>query len=123
MKYIITESRLEETIMNYFDNLFDIQNLSWLHPYDILDKKTGEEGEDKNRITFYNTDDSDDGSCFKWYSCEYFWEGSPGKDICPTVDIESPHANKLNGYFNDMWQEPFKKWIELHFNLPVKTVN
>jgi hypothetical protein len=65
MKYIITESKFEKTIMNYFDELFDIENLNWTHPYDILDDETGEEGEDENRIEFYIGDyNEDDTGCF-----------------------------------------------------------
>jgi hypothetical protein len=52
MKYVITESKLEETIMNYFDELFNIQDLNWTHPYEY-DDESGEEGDDENRIEFY----------------------------------------------------------------------
>ena len=122
MKYIITESKLEETIMNYLDGLFDIQNLNWTHPYDY-DDETGEEGEDENRIEFYIGDyEGDEEGCFRWYDCDYFNEGSPAQDICPTITIETQYIDVLNGYFGDMWQEPFKKWIQLHFDIPVKTV-
>lgn len=122
MKYLITESRLEETIMNYFDELFDIENLNWTHPYDY-DDETEEEGEDENRIEFYIGDYEGDGEgCFRWYACDYFYEDSPARDFCPTISIENEYATSLNGYFGDKWQEPFKKWIKLHFEIPVKTV-
>jgi len=123
MKYIITESKLEETIMNYFDVIFDIQDLNWTHPYDYNDE-TDEEGEDENRIEFYIGDYEGDGEgCFRWYDCGYFTEGSPAQDICPIISIESRYASSLDGYFGDLWKEPFKKWIKLHFDLPVKTVD
>ena len=122
MKYVITESRLEETIMNYLDEIFDIENLNWTHPYDY-DDETEEEGEDENRIEFYIGDYEGDGEgCFRWYACDYFNEGSPAQDICPTISIESEYTTALNGYFGDKWQEPFKKWIDFHFDIPVKTV-
>ena len=123
MKYIITESRLEETIMNYLDSLFDIKNLNWTHPYEY-DDETGEEGEDENRIMFYIGDYEgyDHEGCFRWYNCEYFNEDSYAQDICPTISIETEYTTALNGYFGDKWEEPFKKWIDLHFDLPVKTV-
>jgi len=122
MKYIITESKLEGTIMNYLDSLFDIQNLNWTHPYDY-DDETEEEGEDENRIEFYIGDyEGDEEGCFRWYHCDYFNEKSPAQDICPTITIETQYTDVLNGYFGNMWEEPFKKWINLHFDLPVKTV-
>ncbi|NBO23426.1 hypothetical protein EBU94_08845 [bacterium] len=123
MKFVITESRLEDTIMNYLDELFDIQNLNWTHPYEYNDE-TGEEGEDENRIEFYIGDyEGEEEGCFRWYDCDYFNEGSPAQDICPTINIENEYVNVLNGYFGDLWQETFKKWIDLHFDLPVKTVD
>lgn len=122
MNYIITESKLEETIMNYLDSLFDIQNLNWTHPYDY-DDETEEEGEDENRIEFYIGDyEGDEEGCFRWYGCDYFNEGSYAQEICPTISIEREYTNALNGYFGDMWEEAFKKWIKLHFDIPVKTV-
>jgi hypothetical protein len=121
MKYIIAESKLEQTIMNYFDKIFDVENIKYVNPIED-DNETGEEWEDENRLDFYIGDYYDDSSCFKWYNCEYFNPGSPAEEICPTVTVEYPYVNTLNGYFGDVWQEPFKKWIKLHFDLPVKTV-
>ena len=123
MKYIITESKLEETIMNYFDKIFDIQDLHWTHPYEYFDD--GTEGEDENRIIFYIGDYDGSGSdgCFRWYDCKYFNPNSPVSEECPMVSIESQYENQLNGYFGDMWHGPFKKWLMENFKLPVKTVD
>lgn len=122
MKYIITESKLEETIMNYFDELFDIQDLNWTHPYEY-DDESGEEGDDENRIEFYKGNYSDMDTCFRYYKCEYFNPGSPAQEICPEVSVEHPYSTTLTGYFGSMWQEPFKKWIKINFDLPVKTID
>jgi hypothetical protein len=122
MKYVITESKLEGTIMNYLDELFDIDDLHWTHPYDY-DDETEEEGEDENRIEFYIGDyEGTDEGCFRYYFCDYFNQGSPARDICPIISLESQYTETLNSYFGDMWQEPFKKWIKLNFDLIVKTV-
>ena len=122
MKYLITESKLEETIMNYFDELFDIQDLNWTHPYEY-DDEAGEEGDDENRIEFYKGDYSDMDTCFRYYKCGYFNASSPSQEICPEVSAEHPYSATLTGYFGNMWQEPFKKWIKINFDLPVKTVD
>ena len=45
MKYVITESRLEETITNYFDEIFDIDNIHYVNPLEY-DDETGEEWDD-----------------------------------------------------------------------------
>ena len=108
--------------MSYLDELFDIQDLNWTHPYDY-DDETGEEGDDENRIEFYIGDyEGTDEGCFRYYFCDYFNQGSPAKDICPIISLESQYTETLNSYFGDMWQEPFKKWIKLNFDLSVKTV-
>ena len=121
MRYIITESRIEEAVTDYLDELFDIENLNWSHPYYYHDE-TGEEGEQEDRIEFYIGDYSDLDTCFKWYDCDYFTEGSYGRKICPMVSIEPEYIRVLNGYFGNLWHEPFKQWFSLHFDLPVKAI-
>ena len=121
MKYIITESKLESAIMDYFDELFDVSNINSTNPYDY-DEDTGEEGEDENRVEFYIGDYGDEETCFRWYDCGYFKQDSHAQKICPTVTVESPYDIKLNGLFGDLWHEPFQKWFKENFDLPIKTV-
>mgnify|MGYP000924348279 CR=1 FL=1 len=42
MKYIITESKLEESIVHYIDELFDVDDIHWTNPIE-QDDETGEE--------------------------------------------------------------------------------
>ena len=37
--------------------------------------------------------------------------------------METEYIDKLNGYFGDMWHEPFKNWFMKNFDLPVKTID
>lgn len=125
MKYVISESKLEGLITNYLNEIFPVHNINWMHPwgYNENDEEDDGEGEDVNRIQFYIGDyEEGENDCFKWYSCDYFNPNSHAQDICPTVVIESPFDNQLNGYFGDTWHEPFKKWFKSNFELPVKTV-
>lgn len=118
MKYLITESKLEETITNYIDELFDVDNIKSIHPI------TGEMLDDNTRIIFYIGDyEGEKYGCFYWYSCDYFNPNSPASEMCPTVSLEVEYENQLNGYFGDMWKEPFKKWFKYHFELPIKTID
>jgi hypothetical protein len=39
------------------------------------------------------------------------------------VSVEYEYEKILNGYFNEMWYEPFKKWFTENFELPVKTLD
>jgi len=121
MKYIITESRLEETITNYLEELFDVDNINYTVPYEYNDD-TGEEYDDDTRMEFYIGDYGDDDTCFRYYFCEYFDEGSEARELCPIVNVEFPYDERLNAYFGDKWVGPFKKWFYKNFDLPVKTV-
>ena len=39
------------------------------------------------------------------------------------VSVEIEYKKQLDGYFGDMWHEPFKKWFKEHFELPVKMID
>lgn len=121
MNYTLKESRLESAIRNYFDELFDVSQIHWTHPYDY-DEQTGEEGEDINRIEFYKGDYSEEDICFRWVACEYFLPDTPAKDICPEVVVEYNYSTILDGMFKELWHEPFRRWFIENFNLNVKTV-
>ena len=124
MKYIIAESKLEESILYYINELFDVNDINWTYPLEY-DDETGEEWEDGNRVVFYlgDYDADEDEFIFKWYNCDYFDPGSHGREICPWVIIDHPYERKLNGYFGDLWKEPFKQWFTEQFDLPVNTVD
>ncbi len=122
MKYTITESKLNEIIIDYLEKMFDVTDINWTHSYEY-DDDGYEEYEDENAIIFYIGDyNGPDDGCFRWYGCEYFDEGSNAKDLCPIVQVEHPFDIQLNGYFGNNWHEPFKKWFTKHFDLPVKTI-
>jgi len=121
-KYGINESKLDEFITNYLYELFDVDNINYTVPYEYNDE-TGEEGDDDTRMEFYIGDYENDDTCFRWYDCEYFNSNSYAKDICPTVTVEYKYENILNGYFEDKWREPFRKWFIYVFDIPVKTID
>ena len=123
MKYIITESRLEENILHYINEIFDVNDIHSTNPLEY-DDETGEEWEDENRVVFYIGDyEGEDEGCFYWYDCEYFTPNSPVSEKCPMVSVEIEHKKQLDGYFGDLWHGPFKKWFKEHFELPVKTID
>ena len=66
MKYIITESKLEESILYYINELFDVNEIHINNPLEY-DDETGEEWEDTNRLQFYIGDyNGEDEGCFFW---------------------------------------------------------
>lgn len=121
MKYIISESKLDETITNYLNSMFPFDEVNYSHPYEEFED--GSEGDDENRVIFYFGDAMDDETIFYWYGCGYFNPNSPAQDICPTVSLESRFENVLSGYFGDLWKKPFMLWFTENFDLPVKTVD
>ncbi len=121
-KYGINESKLDEFITNYLYELFDVDNINYTVPYEYNDE-TGEEGDDDTRMEFYIGDYENDDTCFRWYDCEYFNSNSYARDICPTVTVEYKYENILNGYFEEKWKEPFRKWFIHVFDVPVKTID
>jgi hypothetical protein len=123
MKYVITESRLEENILHYINEIFDVNDIHSTNPLEY-DDETGEEWEDENRVVFYVGDyNGEDEGCFYWYDCEYFTPNSPVSEKCPLVSVEIEYKKQLDGYFGDLWHGPFKKWFKEHFELPVKTID
>lgn len=121
MKYIITESRLESTIVEYLNKVFPLDNVFSTSPTEY-DYETGENYDDDTRVEFYLGDYENEDTVFRWYACEYFYENSDPRERCPIVTIEHPYDNNLDGFFGNKWEEPFKKWFTKNFDLPVKTV-
>lgn len=120
MKYTITESKLDNIITKYIEDLFPIDKLNWTNPI-MYDPEEGESYEDPNLIEFYLGDYQDDGICFIWYGCEYF--GSNAQSVCPLVTLELDYERQLNLLFNDKWKEPFKKWFNENFDEVTKYVD
>jgi outer membrane lipoprotein-sorting protein len=130
MKYIITESKLEEIIVNYLNKMYDVNNINWKYPLEN-DEETDDWEEDPNRRYFYKGDDEYDDRIFLWYDKEYwnverikmddtvrnYYEKSPALDFENRNDLII-----LNGYFGDKWVPIFKKWFEDNFGVPVKSI-
>jgi hypothetical protein len=123
MKYVITESKLNQVITDYLNEIFPLDNVHYTNPTDY-DDETGENYDDDTRVEFYLGEEYEDGetTIFKWYDCKYFYPDSHAQTICPKVVVEHPYDDRLLAYFSDKWEEPFKKWFTENFNLPVKTV-
>ena len=72
MKYIIAESKLDQVIINYLNELFPLDNVHYTNPTEY-DDETGENYDDDNRVEFYLGDYEDENTIFRWYDCEYFY--------------------------------------------------
>lgn len=119
-KYLISEAKLDNLITNYIDELFPMDKLHWTHPEEF-DYDEMESYENPNVVEYYFGDYNEDDNCFRWYSCDYF--GPAAQSVCPLVVLEPQYVNTLNGYFNNKWETPFKRWFIEKFNLPVKSID
>jgi hypothetical protein len=118
----ITESRRDNVITNYLNEIFDIRDINWSHPIE-LDDETGEEFEDTLRTKFYYGSEFDDNVVFRYYDKGYFRTGSEADIESPILSVDSEYSTGLNGYFGDTWYEPMKRWFKENFGLEVKTID
>jgi hypothetical protein len=121
MKFIITESRMNKIITDYFDEIFNLAEINWTHP--LVEDEFSEEYEDTLRTLFYYGSEFDDDVVFRYYDKGYFREGSRGDMESPILFIEGEPGFNLNGYFGDNWHEPFKLWFRENFGLNIKTID
>ena len=126
MKYVITESRLNNTIIDYLNQMYDVDDINWTNPYEY-NSQTGEEYEDPNVIDYYRGDyggpyDSD--FVFRWIDPEYYAGGDYVglQKKCPILEVHDIEGETLDAYFGNHWHEPFKIWFTENFRLPVKTI-
>jgi len=130
MKYLITESKLEQAIYQYIDNLFASQNGNTeIYKIPAID----ENGDVEGAYDFVNDDYYEEGNqLFSWTGREYYdnekrknymSKGIKFIDLAPIVEIHySDDVKTLNSMFGEMWKPIFIKWFEDKFNLPVKTL-
>jgi hypothetical protein len=133
MKYIITESKLNETIKNYLNSAYPVDEMHWTPTLD------DDLNEMDSAIVFYIGDYDEDETAFRWYD-EGYWDNemedlSPTQEFdrkllkkykndSPIIEFENSNiSNALNGYFGDTWQQPFKEWFRENFGFKVNTIH
>jgi hypothetical protein len=122
MKYVISESRLERAMEKVFNQYINVDELKFYHP--VEETEDGDEYEDTNRAIFYVDDvEYDENEIFRYYECEYFNEDVRViRERCPIITLDSRISDTLNDLFDDLWKEPFRKWINESFDLRAKTI-
>ena len=121
MRYVISESRLERAMEKVFNQYINLDELKYYHP--VEETEDGDEYEDTNRAVFYIGDMDDENEIFRYYECDYFYEDVRAiRERCPILSLDDKITNTLNGLFDDLWKEPFRKWINESVNLRAKTI-
>jgi hypothetical protein len=129
MKIIITESKLNQAVIDYLNDTYDTNNIGWSYGIDDWGNEVD------YSIEFYEGDyEEGDNTVFRWYGEDY-WTSEEGelwtdeyikemKNKSPQLEIyDNTVYRTLNGYFGDKWKQPFIDWFWDKFNVPVKTIN
>jgi hypothetical protein len=129
MKIIITESKLNQAVIDYLNDTYNTNNIGWSYGIDDWGNEVD------YAIEFYEGDyEEGDNTVFRWYGEDY-WTSEEGelwtdeyikemKNKSPQLEIyDNTVYRTLNGYFGDKWKQPFIDWFWDKFNVPVKTIN
>ena len=133
MKYIIAESKLNQTIYDFLDKLFAAENGNT----EII--KMPSIDMDGNEINgsyeFVNNDyyDNEGDYLFGWTGKEYYESITPTyitqhemetlSNKSPIVQIfDNDKLNQLNSYLGDIWKPIFKQWFKDKSGLDYKTL-
>jgi hypothetical protein len=129
MKIIITESKLNQAVIDYLNDTYNTNNIGWSYAIDDWGNEVD------YAIEFYEGDyEEGDNTVFRWYGEDY-WTGEESelwtdeyinemKNKSPQLEIYNNTVYRtLNGYFGDKWKQPFIDWFWDKFNVPVKTIN
>jgi hypothetical protein len=131
MKYLITESKLDDVIYNYIDELFAAENGSTeIHKLESINQD-GENIEDVYDIVNDDYYDDNNGGdyLFTWAGKKYYENhahqsfGARLVDEAPIVEInDGGKVKNLDSYFGNLWKPVFIKWFKDKVNLPIKTI-
>jgi hypothetical protein len=122
MKYIITESKLENAIMEYINNTNIIPDYGWSTPEEYKEElnRWGE-------VMLYLNDDTS----FRYFGCnsgdnEDDMDFSPSGRLyhfeCPLLQVWPSVSYQLNNLFGDLWKPVLKKWFEENTGLEVSEI-
>jgi len=122
MKYIITESKLNEYILSVIEEMFPVDDINYTEAYD------DDGNPDDTAYVFYLGDYENDEVIFRWYSKDY-WNGPDESTVdyrirqSPLLVFEDYNTfYEINSMFQNLWKPVFIKWFYESFSLPIKTI-
>jgi hypothetical protein len=126
MEYVIKESKLFNAIYQYIDGSYDVNKIGFFNPT-TFDEDEGTDIENPHIIEFYNKeydgDYDENGMLFVYIVKEYYKDEPSSKSfINQTPILIVNNYETLESMFGEYWKDPFKKWFENKFELPVKTI-
>ena len=102
-------------MIKYFEKQIEPDRLRFYYDFDF--DNNGNQITYNDRMAFYKEENGDDVIVFHYYGCSDEYE-----DKCPMVSLEIDYISKFNGYFGNLWIEPFKGWISKKIGKEVKYI-
>ena len=124
MKYIISESKLNDFILKYIEGMFPVYEINY------TENEDDDGNPDDSSYVFYfgDYDDEDGEIIFRWYGKDY-WDGDDTEILrhrieqSPMLHFEdSRDSEKLDSLFGNNWKPIFKEWFKENFGLDIKTI-
>jgi hypothetical protein len=127
MKILITENKLNQIIIDFINDRYDVNNIHWTYGIDDWGNEVD------YAASYYEGDYEDDVNLFRWYSEDYFYSEEMSHqnkkmidewvEKSPMLEFDDTDTYDIfNGYFGDRWHQPFKDWFMEHFKKPIKTI-
>ena len=138
MKYVITESKLDQVIYDYLDELFAAKNGNTeIYKLEVFSRQPENRNEPlEGQYDFVNDDyyeTNDQENLFSWTGKDYYELITPNyitqdemerySKRTPIVSINDNNKVKtLDSYFGDLWKPAFKKWFVDKTEMDYKTL-
>jgi hypothetical protein len=128
MKIIITESKGFNLIYNYIDKNFDKEEIDWTYGPNDEGEDWQENPENEEFLIFYKggTWAGEDYSdiVFNYFTEDYYEPSNRMfRNKAPILEVMGKYGKQLDEMFGTYWAEPMKKWFQVNFGLPVKTIS
>jgi len=119
MNYLITENKLNNIILNFINNYYDVNEIN----YNPLHDDDGNPTNDA--IEYYIGDYLESDEVFRLYNKTYWLKPDDYRiELSPMLMIEDDNfVTNLNSMFGDRWKPIFKDWFEENFGEKVKTID
>ena len=119
MRFVISENRLNDIILNFINNYYDVDEIH-SNPFHDEDGNPTNDG-----IEYYTGNWGDGEEAFRLYNKNY-WVNQDDfrKKLSPLLMIENDDfVHNLNSMFQDKWKPVFKEWFEENFGEEIRTID
>jgi hypothetical protein len=111
MKYILTESKLDDIVKRYLDFNYNLKEIHFTHTE--FNQEGDYVGEIEDTGEYYFGDYGDDDIFARKYGYEYFNPRKGEPEDYPKLVLETQYDRELDEMFSyrDLWEKPFIEWF------------